>query len=111
MSLPTIAIDWDDTLVDHETQEWLEGAQEALRALLKSGFTVWIHSCRANYQAGQELVVSKLLASGFERWIRSGDLELWLGEGKPLAAIYIDDRALRFEDWNNLIPDIRRFAR
>lgn len=108
---PTLAVDWDNTLVHEKTQEWLGGAEEALRALLKSGFTVWIHTCRGNYGAGREMVVSKLLAAGFERWVRSGDLELWLGEGKPNAAVYIDDRAIRFEGWSDLLPELRKLAR
>lgn len=108
--MSTIALDWDLTLVD-EQQEWLVGAQEALRALLRSGYTVWVHTCRANYTAGQELVTSKLVAGGFEGWLRSGDLELWLGEGKPNADIYVDDRALRFEGWNDLVPTIRKHLR
>lgn len=108
VSRPTLAVDWDGVLVHAKTQEWLLGAREALRALLQSGFTVFIHTCRANYTAGQEMVTAKLLEAGFERWLRSGDLEMWMGEGKPNAACYIDDRAISFEGWADLVPEIRR---
>ena len=111
MTRPVLAVDWDGTLVDTPTQEWLPGAQDALRALLKSGYTILIHTCRANYTAGLKMVEEKLVDGGFEGWLLSGDMQVWQGKGKPDAAVYIDNLALSFECWADLVPEIRRRLR
>lgn len=92
-----VSFDWDGTLVDGN-QEWLPGAKEALRlAERKRG--AFVHSCRANFPAGERQIRSKLDDAGFTR-IRV--------VGKPEASVYVDDLALRFEgDWESLKPHLR----
>lgn len=92
-----VSFDWDNCLVD-ENQEWLEGAKEALRlAERKRG--AFIHSCRANYAAGEALIRQKLDESGFR------NIDIY---GKPSASVYIDDLGLRFDgDWESLKPFLR----
>lgn len=81
-----VAVDWDGTLVDARSQEWLPGAQAALRQLKARGYEVFIHTCHANWPEGAAAVEAKLAEAGL-------DLEI---VAKPLADFYIDDRAIEF---------------
>lgn len=98
-----LCIDWDGTLVDTGSQEWLPGAQEALRALLKRGYKITIHSSRANWEGGMEqirLVLGKRLADQVEL------------AGKPVADLYIDNLALTFAgDWTPILAQLRHASR
>ena len=115
--MSTIAIDWDDTLVGYkkhgEPKEWLPGAQEALRALLKSGRDVVIHSCRANWAEGLEEIHAKITSDPyFARRVAAGQLDIRQGEGKPLAMVYVDDRGFNFAgDWTDLVPRLKELSR
>lgn len=96
------AIDFDGTLVDGpkaqgETLTWLDGAREALDALLDADHDVIIHSCRSNPEVCPEWMLRQMKtfldASGH---LARPNLRITrLGEGKPCADYYIDDRAIR----------------
>lgn len=92
-----VAVDWDGTLVDARSQEWLPGAQAALRQLKARGYEVFIHTCHANWPEGQASVEAKLAEAGL-------DLEI---VAKPLADFYIDDRARRFDgNWKLALAQV-----
>lgn len=96
-----VAIDYDDTLVDVTTQEWLPGALAALRSLRKQGHKIVIHSTRANSQWGIDVIRAKL-GPMFK------DVQI---EPKPKADVYIDDRARRFDgDWPATLHELRQHA-
>ena len=78
-----IGIDWDQTLVDTKTQEWLPGALERLRRMVADGDDVFVHTCHANWPEGRASVEAKLAQAGLRLRV----------EAKPLADVYIDDRA------------------
>lgn len=109
---PTVAIDWDGTVVEHkwpEMGDWLPGAKDALRKLTRRA-DVLIHSCRANSEWGYGEIRRMLDAVGLR------DVKIWTGEGKPIAMIYIDDRAYTFEQWDGdalpaALNAIREFER
>ena len=105
----SIACDWDGVLVD-DKQEWLPGALEGLRALLKSGRMVTIHSCRMNWPEGRAQINDKLHAHGFTKDLLSGRMRLWAGEGKPIATVYLDDRGYRFETWDHLVHTLKEMT-
>lgn len=97
--MPTVAIDWDDTLVGYkkygEPGAWLPGAPRLLRKLRSEGYAVTINSCRANWPEGRVEIETKLATIGLGLSSR-----LKIAEGKPLAVVYVDDRAFRFRgDW------------
>jgi len=47
-----IAVDWDDTLVDGQSQEWLPDAEWALGRMVKAGWQVSVLSCRSVVAGG-----------------------------------------------------------
>lgn len=94
----TVAVDWDDTLVDAKSQEWLPDALEALRRLLRDGHRVIIHTCRANWPEGLASIEAKLEQAGV-----SG-VRVWTEHGKPHAHLYVDNLAVRFDgDWRPIV--------
>lgn len=99
--MPSVAIDWDDTLVGYKKygtpKEWLPGAVDALRRFRRQGYDIVIHSCRANWPEGREEIRAKLASIKFHESSR-----LVIAE-KPLAVAYIDDRAVAFDgDWSKI---------
>lgn len=102
--MPTVCVDWDDTLVGYkkygEPGEWLPGATLALRKFKRAGFTVVIHSCRALWPEGRAEIEGKLREANLRLGSR---LKIHDELGKPLAVAYIDDRGVRFDgDWSEL---------
>lgn len=110
--MPTFIVDWDGTCTEHLTWpaqgEWLPGAIDALRELTKHG-EVLIFSCRTNPYEPVWLgggrrdpsVVFADICSMRQMLDDAGleDVELYLKEGKPAGAIYIDDRGFKFTEW------------
>lgn len=94
----TIAIDWDGTLVDKQ-DSFLPGALDALRQLSRHA-NIIIHSCRGTYYEGAVWIKSRLAEEGIKA-------EVWTAPGKPLADVYIDDRGLRFTNWEDTLETLR----
>jgi hypothetical protein len=96
-----VAVDWDHTLVDRQ-QEWLPGAERALNDLIRMCDHVIIHTCRASWPQGLEGIVAKLGRTA--RFVSV--------EAKPLADIYIDDKAVRYTgDWDETLDGLLAIAR
>jgi hypothetical protein len=121
--------------------EWVEGARDALRQLMEGGHRVVVHTCRATWPDGGEwpAVADFLESGGFSlalvdtddsqmvRWeplvrgaggwerARAGEADglvgIWIGRGKPIAHVYLDDRALLFDaeagGWPRVLGVIR----
>lgn len=104
----TIAIDLDGVLAKYQGWKGLDhigkpfsGAIDFTESLLKD-FEVVIHTCRTNPEIndkGNE--TAEQLAERIYKWLRENgfpeDVKVWTGIGKPIAAVYIDDRAIRCE--------------
>lgn len=96
-----LVIDWDGTLA--EDGEWLPGAREFLKFAARHGWKVTVASARANYPGGLAEIQATLAAARF-----SGIPVV----GKPLADIYIDDKALAFTgSWPETRAKVQRTAR
>jgi len=93
----TIAVDFDGVLCQPDAQSTpYPGAREAISLLRENGWVVIIHSCNNS--------------KWIERWMNNQDIRfdyIWDGAGKPVANVYLDDRGLRFENWEQALRDIR----
>lgn len=116
----TIIVDWNLTLVNEKWRgpfTWTEGAPEALRAFLKAGYEVKIHTCTlytktwkgsapVDHQdrAKQYWFMRDLLdKEGFE------EIEIITDIDKPPAIFYIDDKALNFNgNWGKVVRRVLR---
>lgn len=95
-----VCLDWDDTLVDVATQEWLPDAEWALGKMVKAGWKVTVLSCRASWPEGAASIAAKLDASRLSA--------VDVTDVKPAADVYVDDKAVRFDgDWASIFADIR----
>jgi hypothetical protein len=108
---PVCAIDFDgvvhnDHLGFHDGTCYgaiIEGAREALE-IIHRDFDIVIHTAKAktnrprvNGQTGIELVRDWLEKNGLIHLVSEVTAE------KPRAAVYIDDRAYRFENWKTTL--------
>jgi hypothetical protein len=98
-----IVLDLDDTLVQDmgDGQEVaLPGAVDAVNQLVQEGHRLTVYTSRfvpmpaSEKQRVREQIEQDLLQHGFPQ------MEIWTGQDKPAADIFIDDRAVTFDgDW------------
>jgi hypothetical protein len=97
----TDAVDWDDTLVDPASKDWLPGAKDWLWMSKKRGVKIIIHSCRCNWEEGRQEIRLKLGELG---WREDSHYTL---HPKPNADRFIDDRNVVFTGWDST-PVLRK---
>jgi hypothetical protein len=104
----TIAVDLDGTLAHYDGWKGqreigapLPGAREALEQLVAAGHRVMVYTCRCgdwqretwgdglSRDESAAIVKAWLDEHGFH-----GSVEVYTGDGKPLADYYVDDRAI-----------------
>lgn len=101
-----LAVDFDGTICKYQHfkdgviwQEPQEGAQEILAALRVQGWKIIVHTCRvaqihADYQ---ESIIA------VAEWLKKHNIEVdGITAEKPIATAYIDDRGLRFTNWQDI---------
>lgn len=117
-----LAVDFDGTIVDREMR-LRPGAAEALLALRAMGHVLILHSCRCNtldtigvtapdVAAEEFYATGRVAADVSDQWDRFEEMraaleaaglwglfdEVWQRPGKPIADMYLDDRA-ELPDW------------
>jgi len=106
-----IAIDLDGTILDNtgtkEFGEPLPGARQALAELKSAGYTIIIHTVRGDEEAvARELQRYQI---PFDYINHNPNQPDYANRGKPLAEVYIDDRAVHFNgNWNNVVETVRQ---
>lgn len=104
--MKTVACDWDDTLVDASSQLFLPDAVDALR-WLNTNTKLLIHTCRASYPAGEQMVRDGLRRA-FAPVVADGIVIV----GKPDADVYVDNLAAPYRgDWGRVLDEIAQAAR
>ena len=97
--MKTIAVDFDGVIHKYSKgyQDGtpydipMEGAKKALRKLEKRGFDIVIFTARDNLQ----VVTEWMIGHGFPNYVVTNQ--------KPKAIAYIDDRAIRFTNWQDML--------
>lgn len=91
----------------YESVEPVEGAVERLKALKASGHYLIIFTARhmKTCDGNPGKVVARLAKITLDWLDRHGIPYDEIHFGKPWADIYIDDNALRFSSWADILPD------
>lgn len=78
----------------------MQGVKEALTELMNQGHQIIVHSALANNKPGREAVA---------KWLAYYEIpytDIWIGPGKPVAGLYVDDKGYQFTNWEQAISDI-----
>ena len=93
---------YDGTIYD----EPVDGVEDALKRLSKD-YTLMIYTCKAN--PDRPLVDGKTGIELIWEWLDKYNLSQYINDivyGKPNAKFYIDDKGIRFIDWNQTMDEI-----
>lgn len=117
---PTVAVDLDGVIFKYDTWkgplhfgEPMPGVIDGLTKLREMGYKIIVYTTRVNPVADGNLGHS----APMQMAIVEGTLRAWhipfdyISMFKPLAQHYIDDRAIRFANWNQAVEDVRLIDR
>jgi hypothetical protein len=103
----TIAVDFDNTLIERDENgslQPLSGAADAMRRLRAKGCRIVIYSCRTGLAAARRSLAAEV--SLIENTLAEHNIvfdDIFIGE-KMVADFYIDDRSIPFRgDWRETI--------
>lgn len=111
----TICLDVDGTLLHYDTWrgedhfgEPIVGAVEMTRLLRQNGWHIIIHTTRGNEPKLGAYLKSKGFA--FDEINKNKYQPAGTNKGKPIADIYVDDRAIGFRgNWGETLKEIAKF--
>ena len=114
----TVAVDLDGVIAAYD-EVWrgpdhfgnpLPGAIRGMKVLKDLGFRITIYSTRINPMAPGQGRDALRLAKGVQDYLNKwGIPHDYVSLFKPLAAYYLDDRAVRFHSWPQALADIGLF--
>jgi Fe-S-cluster formation regulator IscX/YfhJ len=108
-----IYIDYDGVICHFEkfpsSQRMMDGAVEAVRKLKAAGHTVVIYSTRSNCQINHKSRSAQMVAEMKESLDRHGIPYDAIADHKPAWDVIIDDRAIRFKDWQQTLIELDDF--
>jgi len=91
--------------------EVVPGAKEGITALKDAGYHVMIYTTRTNPQfrkKGEPEQYNQLV-----QYLEKNQIpydRIYVGSGKPMAHLYLDDRGINFNgDWKKAVDDIIKF--
>lgn len=111
--MPVIVIDFDNTICEENFPEIgtpKKGVKEALKKLKEMGYEIYIHSCRTSHELFKYPIDRLEQVRKMEKYLNENEIpfDLVLNEFKPLASVYIDDRAIGFRgDWEKVVNEIK----
>lgn len=110
-SKPTICLDfdgvvnnykgWRDEGFDVILDKPVPGVKKAIKKL-REDYTVVIHSVRCAHRGGRQAIID---------YLKKNKIKVdGVTANKPLASMYIDDKAIPFDgDWNKTLRRVKRF--
>ncbi len=108
-----ICIDLDGTITTYK--HWVgedhfdppqEGVQEAIKSLQEAGFYITVFTTRGNTdKVANYLEENNIPYNEINHYKYQPD---GCNPGKPIADFYIDDKAIRFQNWKQVLSDIKR---
>ena len=112
--LQTIAFDFDGVLAQYDGWKGyqhlgqpIEGMREVLQQLKSDGWKILIYTTRGNAEIAEWCIKYNMPVD----YINMNPEIQGNNPGKPIADIYVDDRAIRFiGDVNKLIGDIQKYS-
>lgn len=104
-----LAVDFDGVLHDpnnvkpgYKLGQPIEGAAESMAKLKNQGAIICIHSVWADTEQKCEAI---------SKWLRHFEIPYdFITNKKPIAHVYLDDKAVRFTSWEQALKDISRYA-
>jgi len=114
----TIAVDFDGVIHSHELGFHdgtiygtpIEGSLEALKTL-SSKYKIVLYTAKA--KADRPLINGKTGIELVWLWLAKYNMDSYIAEvtaEKPRAICYVDDKAIRFLNWEQSLKDITLFA-
>ena len=92
----TVAVDFDGVIYDRGRE--VPGANYALQDIIDQGYRLVIHTLRARTASGKAFVIE---------WLDKRDLPYHeVTATKPDAFVFVDDKAIRFTAWYEVLPEI-----
>ncbi len=113
-----IAVDFDGVIHRYSKgwnggeiyDETVQGTKESLTKLKELGHKIYIFSTRSNKIFHKKGGIDQ--QKQMKEWLEKNQIpydKIW-GFGKPMADIFIDDRALSFKgDWNQTLKEVNDF--
>lgn len=111
---PIIAVGLDGVIFEHVVWKApqlfgkvIPKAREGLMLLRKAGFKILIWTYRLNYAAHSTQPSISLIR--VKEALDQNEIpydEIFVGPAKPDALFYLDDRGVRFEDWEQALKEI-----
>ena len=110
----TLAIDFDGVIHNHNLGfhdgtcygRPIEGAIDAIELLSKK-YTIIIFTCKAN--PSRPLINGKTGIELVWEWLKKYSIDKYVKDvtyNKPNALFYIDDKAIHFNNWDNILNHV-----
>jgi len=110
----TLAIDFDGVIHDHNLGFYdgtcygkpINGAINAIKVLSKK-YTIIIFTCKAN--PNRPLIEGKTGIELIWEWLKKYNIDKYIKHvtyNKPNALFYIDDKAIHFNNWDNILDHV-----
>lgn len=104
----TICIDFDGVIFDYseiqvaKTEQPITGSMQAIKTMIKEGYKVVI--CTARHESHLPAIKEMLQTWGLSE-TETNIIEVT--NTKPNARMYIDDKAVRFTNWDDIMKLLR----